>query len=50
MLLQVPAKLWNFPDRTTWIGSAINEYLTTKVDLADQAVHLLFSANRQEKR
>jgi dTMP kinase len=48
---QVPAQLWNFPDRKdTCTGSVINEYLAGSKDLNDQAVHLLFSANRHEKR
>lgn len=50
-LLQIAAQLWNFPDRKdTWTGSVINEYLAGSKDLNDQAVHLLFSANRHEKR
>jgi dTMP kinase len=39
-----------FPDRETAIGSQINAYLTNSADLDDHAVHLLFSANRWEKR
>ncbi|KAK6197570.1 thymidylate kinase [Scheffersomyces amazonensis] len=43
------SKLLKFPDRTTKIGSIINEYLTDKsVQLSDQSAHLLFSANRWE--
>lgn len=50
-MTQVPAQLWNFPDRVnTCTGSVINEYLAGSKDLNDQAVHLLFSANRHEKR
>jgi dTMP kinase len=39
-----------FPDRTTAVGQLINEYLTTTTTSAlnDQAIHLLFSANRWE--
>eukprot|EP00731_Ephydatia_muelleri_P030428 Em0021g951a len=37
-----------FPDRTTAIGKAIDEYLNNKVELEDHAIHLLFSANRWE--
>lgn len=44
------AELWRFPDRTTAIGSMINSYLTSESDIDDAAVHLLFSANRWEKR
>lgn len=46
----VAAELWNFPDRTTAIGKMINAYLTSQADINDAAVHLLFSANRWEKR
>jgi dTMP kinase len=46
----VPAELWRFPDRTTAIGSMINSYLTSESEIDDAAVHLLFSANRWEKR
>ncbi|CCD24456.1 bifunctional thymidylate/uridylate kinase NDAI_0D01420 [Naumovozyma dairenensis CBS 421] len=43
------AKLIKFPDRTTPIGKLIDNYLTDKeFHLPDQAVHLLFSANRWE--
>ncbi|KAJ1957066.1 hypothetical protein EC988_001025 [Linderina pennispora] len=44
----VKAKLLKFPDRTTAIGQMINGYLTQKTQLSDEAVHLLFSANRWE--
>jgi dTMP kinase len=37
-------------DRTTRIGQTIDQYLQGKVQLNDQAVHLLFSANRWEHR
>ncbi len=37
-------------DRETAIGAQINAYLTNAADLDDRAVHLLFSANRWEKR
>ena len=46
----IDAELWNFPDRTTSIGTMINSYLTSKSDIDDAAVHLLFSANRWEKK
>lgn len=42
------ARLVRFPDRTTVIGSMINDYLSNTHDLDDRAVHLLFSANRWE--
>ena len=37
-----------FPERTSDIGQMINQYLKNNNDLSDQAVHLLFSANRWE--
>lgn len=46
--MQIPAKKMSFPDRSTSIGAVINDYLTKKIDLPDQSVHLLFSANRWE--
>ncbi|CAM6095268.1 unnamed protein product [Calypogeia fissa] len=41
---------WRFPDRTTEIGRMISSYLVGTSNLDDNAVHLLFSANRWEKR
>lgn len=41
-------KLIKFPDRTTPIGKMIDSYLKSQSDLDDQAIHLLFSANRWE--
>ena len=49
-VLQVKADLWRFPDRTTATGKMINDYLSSKAELDDHAVHLLFAANRWEKR
>lgn len=40
--------LVKFPDRTTVIGQMINQYLKGETKLDDQAIHLLFSANRWE--
>ncbi|EST05046.2 Thymidylate kinase, conserved site [Kalmanozyma brasiliensis GHG001] len=42
------AKAIKFPERTTAIGIMINSYLAQTSDLDDQAIHLLFSANRWE--
>lgn len=43
------SKVIKFPDRSTNIGGIINEYLANKsFSLPDQAIHLLFSANRWE--
>lgn len=50
MCLKVDAELWRFPDRFTAIGRMIDSYLTGETDTDDAAVHLLFSANRWEKR
>ena len=45
-----PAELWRFPDRTSPTGQMIDSYLRSASELDDRAVHLLFSANRWEKR
>ncbi|BFZ54592.1 Thymidylate kinase [Savitreella phatthalungensis] len=42
--------LLKFPDRTTTIGLMIDSYLRSQTELDDRAIHLLFSANRWEKR
>jgi len=47
---QIKAEMWRFPDRTTEIGTMIDAYLGRSKELDDAAVHLLFSANRWEKR
>ncbi|CAI8593126.1 unnamed protein product [Vicia faba] len=44
------AELWRFPDRTTDVGQMISAYLTNASQLDDHTIHLLFSANRWEKR
>lgn len=46
--LNIPARKISFPDRSTPIGSIINDYLSRKIELPDRSVHLLFSANRWE--
>lgn len=46
----LPVEAWRFPDRNTDIGRMISSYLTNNSQLDDNAVHLLFSANRWEKR
>ncbi|KAK6635336.1 hypothetical protein RUM44_000587 [Polyplax serrata] len=48
--LGVTAQFMQFPDRSTATGKIINNYLTNKEELPDQAVHLLFSANRWESQ
>ena len=40
--------LTRFPERTSEIGKMINEYLKNNSNLSDEAIHLLFSANRWE--
>lgn len=41
---------WRFPDRTTSVGQMISSYLSNESQLDDHTIHLLFSANRWEKR
>lgn len=48
-LCLAPNLPWRFPDRSTAIGQTINNYLSGECTLSDQAVHLLFCANRWEK-
>ncbi|XP_071453788.1 thymidylate kinase [Hetaerina americana] len=42
------ATLLKFPDRSSLTGGLIDDYLRNKSELSDQAVHLIFSANRWE--
>ncbi|KAF8668899.1 hypothetical protein HU200_052103 [Digitaria exilis] len=44
------AEGWRFPDRGTSVGQMISGYLANESQLDDRTVHLLFSANRWEKR
>ena len=44
------AELWRFPNRTTSVGQMISSYLSNQSQLDDHTIHLLFSANRWEKR
>ncbi|XP_028793073.1 thymidylate kinase isoform X1 [Neltuma alba] len=46
----ISAELWRFPDRSTNVGQMISSYLTNASQLDDHTIHLLFSANRWEKR
>lgn len=46
----VRAEAWRFPERSTTVGSTIDAYLKFAAELDDAAVHLLFSANRWERR
>ncbi len=46
----IEAELWRYPDRTTAIGQMIDKYLQSQTEMDDAAIHLLFSANRWEKR
>ncbi|XP_062189784.1 thymidylate kinase-like isoform X2 [Phragmites australis] len=39
-----------FPDRGTSVGQMISTYLANESQLDDRTIHLLFSANRWEKR
>jgi dTMP kinase len=44
------AEAWRFPERSTAVGGMIDAYLKSVAELDDAAVHLLFSANRWERR
>ncbi|ONK57974.1 uncharacterized protein A4U43_C09F6340 [Asparagus officinalis] len=46
----VPVEAWRFPDRSTRVGQMISAYLANESQLDDRTIHLLFSANRWEKR
>ncbi|PNH09393.1 Thymidylate kinase [Tetrabaena socialis] len=46
----VDACMWRFPDRSTAIGQAINAYLAEHSSMDDAVIHMLFVANRLEKR
>mmetsp|Transcript_18340 Transcript_18340/g.18594 ORF Transcript_18340/g.18594 Transcript_18340/m.18594 type:complete len:245 (-) Transcript_18340:541-1275(-) len=48
LALSLSAVAMNFPDRTTHVGTIINSYLKSGNEMNDQAIHLLFSANRWE--
>ncbi|CAL5415240.1 unnamed protein product [Camellia sinensis] len=48
--LSYSVESWRFPDRNTGVGQMISSYLANKSELDDHAIHLLFSANRWEKR
>lgn len=41
-----PVKWMCFPDRSTPAGGLIDLYLRNKIELSDEAIHRLFSANR----
>ena len=42
---------WQYPDRSTFTGTLLNDYLKERVDIGSkEAVHLLFSANRWENQ
>eukprot|EP01121_Diplochlamys_sp_Union-15-3_P001693 TRINITY_DN11479_c0_g1_i1.p1 TRINITY_DN11479_c0_g1~~TRINITY_DN11479_c0_g1_i1.p1 ORF type:complete len:262 (-),score=51.24 TRINITY_DN11479_c0_g1_i1:43-750(-) len=47
---KLASTLLRFPDRTTPIGKILNDYLRNNSNLNDQAIHLLFSANRWEAK
>lgn len=34
-----------FPDRTTTLGTIINQYLTNAIEMDDRAAHLLFAGD-----
>lgn len=43
-----PVKWMCFPDRYTPVGTLIDLYLRRKIEIPDEAIHRLFSANRWE--
>lgn len=48
---KTPSEFVRFPDRTSYIGKLINDYLANTAStsgVSDQTIHLLFSANRWE--
>lgn len=46
--LNIPVEAQCFPDRTTLVGTVLNDFLSKKQNLPPEAAHLLFSANRWE--
>ncbi|KAM0951680.1 putative dTMP kinase [Dioscorea sansibarensis] len=46
----ISVEAWRFPDRSTGVGQMISAYLANDTQLDDRTIHLLFSANRWEKR
>ncbi|KMZ66084.1 dTMP kinase [Zostera marina] len=46
----IPVEACRFPDRSTSVGQMISTYLANESELDDRTIHLLFSANRWEKR
>ncbi|KAF9761400.1 putative thymidylate kinase [Nosema granulosis] len=45
-----PVKKISFPDRSTAIGTILDKYLKGIVDMSPEATHLLFTADRYEKK
>jgi dTMP kinase len=50
MELNIKTEYFCFPIRNTIIGNLIKQYLEKKIDFSPQVIHLLFSANRWEKK
>lgn len=46
----IPAEMWRFPDRGTVIGGILDSYLKREVDLGSGEAHMLFVANRWERK
>jgi dTMP kinase len=44
------AVLYKFPDRVTHTGELIHQYLQNEIELEPHVIHLLYSANRWEKK
>jgi thymidylate kinase len=48
--LNIKSKILSFPKRHGHIGSLIDKYLKKEINLTDEAIHLLFSADRWESK
>ncbi|ESN94865.1 hypothetical protein HELRODRAFT_87434 [Helobdella robusta] len=44
----IPAHHLHYPKRSTCIGSLVDAYLTKRLTLSDEQIHLLFAINRRE--
>jgi len=49
-IIDIPPFVLRSADRETAIGTMINSYLTKATEMDDHGVHLLFAANRWEKK
>ncbi|KAE8752337.1 hypothetical protein FOCC_FOCC000809, partial [Frankliniella occidentalis] len=44
----IPCEYMSFPDRHTEVGKIIDKYLKREIEVENEVIHLLFSANRWE--